>query len=126
MKQKLQTAARIFLGLILVLFGSNKFLGFMPMPPLPAEAAQFMGALASSGYIFPVVGFVEVLVGVLLISGLFVPLALQLLAPISVNIMLFHLFLDLPGIGGAAVVSVLNLYLIFQYKSHYAKILVAK
>ena len=34
-------------------FGLNGFLEFLPMPPLPEPAGNFMGALAASGYFFP-------------------------------------------------------------------------
>ena len=103
---------QILLGLLLLVFGLNKFFGFLPMPVMQGAAGNFMGALLATGYMMKMVAVVEVLVGSLLLLRKFVPLALLLLVPISVNIMAFHLFLDLPGIGGAAVVAFLNLYLL--------------
>ena len=126
MKDKINIASRFLLGFILTLFGLNKFLGFLPMPPLPPEAGEFMMALAKSGYILPIVGVVQIFVGVLLLSGRFVPLALLLLAPISVNIISFHLFLDIAGIGGAAMVTILNIYLLWQNKDKYQSVLQAQ
>ena len=84
------TAARIFLGLIFFVFGLNGFLQFMPQPPQPEAAGAFIGALAATGYMFPLIKGTEVVAGLLLLSGRFVPLALTLLAPIIVNIALFH------------------------------------
>ena len=46
--------ARYLLGVIMLVFGANKFFSFMPMPPLPEDAAAFMSALFGSGYIFPI------------------------------------------------------------------------
>jgi len=77
----------------------------------------------ATGYMMKMVAVVEVLVGALLVLNKFVPLALLFLAPISVNIVAFHLFLDFSGIGAAAVVALLNIYFFFVYFSAYKGIL---
>src|SRR5262245_50252873 len=92
---KLPTAARILLGSIFVIFGLNGFFHFLPPPPAPPPAQAFMGALAATGYFFPLLKATEVTAGALLLAG-FVPIALTLLAPIIVNIVAFHAFLA-PG-----------------------------
>lgn len=94
--RRLQTAARISLGLIFFVFGLNGFLHVLPQPPMPAAAGAFAGALASAGYLFPLLKAVEVMAGALLLTGIWVPFALTLLAPIILNIVGFHLFLA-PG-----------------------------
>jgi putative oxidoreductase len=38
-----------------------------------------------------------------------------LLAPISVNILLFHLFMGIPGIAAALLVAILNGMLIYKH-----------
>ncbi len=112
---------RILLGLLLILFGANKFLGFIPLPELPEKAANFMTSLGATGYVLKTVGFLEIIIGVLLLMKKWVAFALTLLVPISINILLFHLFLDVNGIGGALLIAVLNGMLIYkhwpQYKS---------
>lgn len=106
---------RFILALGLIVFGLNKFIGFMPMPELPVDAGNFMSSLQATGYVLPIVGALEVLIGLLLIFNKAVPFALLLLAPISVNIVLFHLFLDLPAIGGALVIAIINVVLIYKH-----------
>lgn len=106
---------RLLLGLGLIIFGLNKFFGFMPMPELPENAGSFMASLKATGYVLPIVGFLEVVIGLLLLFNKAVPFALLLLAPISINILLFHLFLDLPGISGAIVIAVINVILIYKH-----------
>lgn len=106
---------RIILALGLIVFGINKFFGFMPMPELPANAGDFMSSLQATGYVLPIVGVLEVLIGLLLLANKSVPFALLLLAPISINILLFHLFLDLPGIAGASVIAIINVVLIYKH-----------
>jgi uncharacterized membrane protein YphA (DoxX/SURF4 family) len=105
---------RILLGVILVVFGLNKFLNFIPAPELPENAANFIDSLASTGYVLQVVGVIEILIGLLLLFNKWVAFALVVLVPISVNILLFHLFLDIPGISGALLVTVFNGILIYK------------
>jgi uncharacterized membrane protein YphA (DoxX/SURF4 family) len=105
---------RILLGVILVVFGLNKFLNFIPAPELPENAANFINSLASTGYVLQVVGVLEVLIGLLLLFNKWVAFALVVLVPISVNILLFHLFLDIPGISGALLVTVFNGILMYK------------
>ena len=110
---------RILLGLILIVFGLNKFLQFMPMPPMPEEANDFIGALVESGYLMVIVAVVEIIVGILLIVNRYQPLALVVLFPILLNAFLFHLFLDPMGIGGAALSIAMNIFLLFTNKESY-------
>lgn len=106
---------RFILAVGLIVFGLNKFFGFIPMPELPAIASDFMSSLQASGYVLPFVGVLEILIGILLLLNKAVPFALLLLAPISVNVLLFHLFLDLPGIMGALIITIINVILIYKH-----------
>src|SRR5688572_27791919 len=92
-KKKLPTVARIILGLIFFVFGLNGFLHFAPLPPMPEKATLFLGALGASGYMFTLIKATEILVGAALLANRFVPLALVVLAPVVLNIALFHVFL---------------------------------
>ncbi len=103
------SGARILLGLIFFVFGLNGFLGFIPQPPAPERAAAFMGALAATGYMFPLIKGVEVVGGAMLLSNRFVPLALIIVAPNIVNIVLFHALLAPGGLGIAFLVLALEL-----------------
>ena len=112
--------ARSLLGLIFVVFGSNMFLHFIPMPP-PAEgpARDFMTALFVSHYLY-VVGALQVVGGLLLLGGRWVPLGLTLLGPVIVNILCFHVLMAPAGLPMAVVVSLLALFLIWRYREHFA------
>lgn len=91
MQKKVSLGARIILGLIFVIFGLNGFLQFLPMPPMAEEAGKAIGGLFGVSYMFPVVKGLEIIAGLALLSGFFVPLALIVLSPIVVNIFLFHI-----------------------------------
>ena len=103
----------------------NGFLNFMPTPDVPASAGAFLGALAATGYMFPVIKGVEVIVGALLLSNRFVPLALTLLAPIMVNIVLFHAVLAPAGLGMVLTLLALQLYLAWSYRDSFRAVLTA-
>jgi uncharacterized membrane protein YphA (DoxX/SURF4 family) len=111
---------RVLLGLMFVVFGSNVFFQFIPMPPQkPSLATDFSKALMESHYVY-VVGFLQVAGGLLLLIGRYIPLGLTLLGPIIVNILLFHIFLDPSGLPIAIVVSVLALFMLWHYRANFA------
>lgn len=114
MNSRFTLLVRIVLGLILIVFGSNKLLHFVPQPPPIGPAADFMSSLNATGYIFPLLGLLEIAVGILLLFKKWVAFALTLLAPISINILLFHLFLDIPGMAMALFIGALNGILIYK------------
>ncbi len=114
MNSKFTMITRILLGILLIVFGSNKFLHFLPMEATD-KAAEFMNSLNATGYILPFVGVLEVFIGAMLLLKKWVPFVILLLAPISVNILLFHLFLDIPGLSVALLVAILNGILIYKY-----------
>ena len=112
--------ARVLLGLMFVVFGSNIFLHFLRMPPPPATlAGDFSKALMQSHYIY-VVGLLQVIGGLLLLIGRYVPLGLVLLGPVIVNILLFHIFLDTSGLPMAIIVALLALFLLWRYRTNFA------
>jgi uncharacterized membrane protein YphA (DoxX/SURF4 family) len=118
--------ARYLLGLLFTVFGLNGFLNFIPQPP-PTNplALQFFVAIGSSH--FAAFFFVVQLIGgLLLLSGFFVPLALTLLAAELYNILAFHLTLAPASIAPALAASVLWVLVFLQYRNSFTGILVAK
>lgn len=109
------------MGAIFIVFGLNGFLNFLPQPstPMPAGAVAFFGALMNTGYMLSLIAGTEVIVGALLLSNRFVPLALAFIAPVVVNIFAFHAVLAPSGLGFAAVVVVLEVYLVWAYRKAY-------
>ena len=113
--------ARLLLGLVFAVFGSNAFLHFIPMPPMQGQAGAFIEALINSGYIY-VIALLQVVGGLLLLLGRFIPLGLTLLGPVIVNIMLYHIFLDPSGLPMACAISVLALFLLWVYRDRFPAI----
>ena len=115
MNSKFTMIVRILLGIVLVIFGANKLVEFIPGAPPTGAAGEFMNSLGATGYIFPIVGVLEVFIGLMLLLKKWVPFVIILLAPISVNILLFHLFLDIPGVSVALLVAIFNGILIYKH-----------
>jgi putative oxidoreductase len=111
--------ARILLGLVFVVFGSNAFLHFIPMPPMQGPSGAFIGAMAETGYL-KVVAALQVAGGLILLVGRFVPLGLTLLGPVIVNILCFHIFMDRSGLPLALLVAVLALFLLWRNRTNFA------
>lgn len=111
--------ARLLLGLLFAVFGLNGFLHFIPMPPPQGVAGQFMGALFVSKYLIPIFAL-QLLGGVLLLANRFVPLALAILAPIIVNILLFHVTMAPQGLGLALVTLALWAALFVRERAAFA------
>ncbi len=113
---------RLLLGLIFVVFGANGFLRFLPMPELPHNiAGEFLHAFFASGYVYAIAAC-QVIGGLLLLIGWFVPLGLTILGPVIVNIVLFHLLLAAEGLVLAVIIAVLFLFLLWRYWSAFAAI----
>ena len=99
------TVARYLLGLTFTVVGLNGFLQFLPAPPPPPLAAQFVGALVASHYIVPIF-LIQLVCGLLFLANRYVPLALTMLAPVLVNILLFHMTMDLKGIVPGIIATI--------------------
>lgn len=114
--------ARLLLGLVMVVFGSNVYLQFMPAGPLPpGPLADFSHALSASHYLFAI-GVFQVAPGILLLLNRYVPLALALLAPVIVNICFIHIFMAPSGLPLAAAVVILWLMVFYPVRSAFSGI----
>lgn len=111
MQNKIQLVVRSLMGLLFA-FGGIAFF-FVTPPPLTGDMATYFNGLMASKYFFPLLKGTEAVCGLLLLSGFFVPLALVVLAPIIVNILMVHIFLDPKGLGVAIGLVVAFVYLAF-------------
>lgn len=98
--------ARVLLGLMFLVFGLNMFHTFLHMPMPTGPAGEFMGILFGTHYIYAVAAL-EVVGGILLLSGYYLPLGLTLLGPVIVNILLYHITMQPAGIMPGLVATVL-------------------
>jgi uncharacterized membrane protein YphA (DoxX/SURF4 family) len=119
--KKLTVLARWFLGVVFVVFGANGLMmalvghGFIPVPP-PAqpEMLTIMSGFMAMKYLFPLVKILEILAGLLLLLNKYVNAAIVMLAPIVVNILGMHLFVDLSGAPIALAITFFLVVLIYD------------
>lgn len=115
--------ARLLLGLAFTVFGLNFFLNFIPQPPPPPGlAGDYVKVMAASHY-FYAIGAMQLLSGLLLLIGRFVPLALTILAAILFNIWSFHLLMAPAGFGPAVIATILWVFLVWSHRDRFAGIL---
>lgn len=126
MNKKLLTASRLIFGLGFLVFGLNGFINFMPTPPVSPEAGAMLGALAKTGYFFPMIKVLEILIGILILTGFFVPLAITAAFPILIGITTIHIFLNPAGLPMMILLHVLHGILVKGYWKNLAPVLEMK
>jgi len=115
---------RLLYGLAFTVFGLNFFFVFIPAPPPTGLAGDYFKVLAASHYLY-VIGAMQLLSGLLLLIGKFVPLALTILAAMIFNILWIHVLMDPSGLPMALVFAAIELFLIWSYRDRFAGILSA-
>lgn len=100
--------ARTLMGL-LFLFASISFLfKLAPQPELTGNVKIFMEGMLAAGYLLPLVKLTELVCGAAFVANRFAALAAVVIAPVIVNILLFHLFVDTSGLPVATFLVVAN------------------
>jgi hypothetical protein len=111
---------RSLLGLAFVVFGVFPFLTFLPQPPPPPGlAGDYIRVFIASHYA-QVIGAMQLLSGLMLLSGKFVPLGLIILGGILFNIWAFHLLMEPAGLVPGAVATLLWAFVVWNYRDRFA------
>lgn len=123
-KQLIFNASKWLLALMMIVFGANKFLGFIEMPPPQGELAQkFMGVMFTT-YLFKVVAVTQIIGGILLLIPKTAFIGFLVMLPIIVNIVGFHLFHDMPGNGMWLFVILITGTIAIGFKNQFSKLIV--
>lgn len=123
MNSKISMVLRIVLGLMLLVFGLNKFFNFLPAPEgMSEEAGAYFGALMSTKTL-TLVAIVEVAAGLTFLLNKYGALMAVILMSVSVNAVLFHATLDSANIAPALALLVLNIAVLYGYKDKYKGLL---
>lgn len=116
---------RTLTGLLFVFASLAYFLNLVPQPELTGPMKQFHEGLAASGYFFTLLKATEFVCGIALLVGRHVPLALVVLAPIVVNILMVHIFLERSGLPVALFLVAAMIFLAYYYRESYSELLKA-
>lgn len=113
--------ARLLLGLMFTVFGLNGFLHFIPQPMPTGQALAYFTVLSGTGYL-TLVFAIQLICGVLFLLGKYVPLALTLIAPVIVNILMFHALMEPSGIAPGLLAAILWAILFYKERDAFAGI----
>ncbi len=122
MSSKLFLVIRILLGLMLLVFGLNKFLNFMPAMEMSDAAGSYFSSLMATKTMI-LVAVVEITAGLAFIFNKYGALMAIILMSISINAVLFHLALNQANIAPSLVLLVLNILVLIGYKDNYHELL---
>ena len=122
----LMVIVRTLMGLLFIFGSVAYFFNLVTPPPMEGAIKSFNEGLAASGYFFTLLKVTELVCGLLLVSGYFVPLALVVLSPIIVNIFFVHAVLDRSGLPVAIFLVVANIFLAYYYRDAFKPLLTAK
>lgn len=115
---------RVLLAIILLIFGSNKMLHFLPMDidSMPIEALDFTSSLKNT-YALYLISILEILAAIAFLTNRYGALMALILMSISINAFLYHLFLLPQGLVLSIVFLVFNIVILSGYKERYTEIL---
>lgn len=114
---------RTLMGLLFLFASIVVLFNIMPPPPadqLPPRVAVFMEGVKATGYLLTLIKVTELVCGLAFVFGRFVPLATVVIAPVIVNIFLFHVFVDTSGLPVAIFLVLANSFVAYYYRASYA------
>ncbi len=114
-----ETIVTYVFGLVYLIFGLNFFFEFIPIPEPDGKAGEFMEAIDGTGFMVSV-KIVEIVVALMLLLNIKRPLAWLLILPVSVNIMMYDVFLMGTVTPPAALVFILNLFMVYRMRENYS------
>lgn len=117
---------RVLMGLLFIFGSIAFFLKLGGEPQLEGNMKTYFDGLVASGYFLPLLKITELVCGIALVAGRFVPLALVILAPIIINIFFVHAFLDRSGLPIAIFLVAANSFLAYAYWDKFKPLLEAK
>ncbi len=123
----LTVISRIVLGAIYVIFGLDYFLHFIPYQPAhTGAAAALKNGLIATGYLYPMMKWIQIVGGLSLIINRYAPFSAVVLFPISLNVFLFHTILVPSGWFMGVLLLLPNLFLGYAYRKYYSEMFVRK
>lgn len=123
MNTTLQISLQWILAVLMIVFGLNKFFGFISVdPPSDPVAQQFMGAMFGS-YLSKVVAINEILGGLLLLIPKTRFLGWLFITPVMFNIVAFHMAHDFIGNGIWLAPTILFIVLGYFHKAELRSLL---
>ena len=120
------TIVRTLMGLLLLFASITYLFDLFPQPELTGRVKTFMDGLLATGYFMTLLKVTELVCGLAFVSGCYVALATVVIAPIIVNIFMFHLLVDTSGLPVAIFLVFANSFVAYANWDKYRPLLSAK
>ena len=119
---------RTLMGLLFIFASITVLFHLVPKPELTGAVKTFNEGLDATGYFWYLLKITELVCGLAFVVGRYVPLATVVIAPIIINIFMFHTFVDrnMPGPAVAIFLVLAEIFVAYYYRASYAPLLRAK
>ena len=117
---------RTLMGLLFLFASVVVLFKLVPQPEQTGNVKLFMDGVNATGYLMTLIKVTELVCGLAFVTGLFVPLAVVVIAPITINIFFFHLFVDTNGLPVAIFLVLANAFLGYANWNKYKPMLAMK
>ncbi|HZL11999.1 MAG TPA: hypothetical protein VFC65_18605 [Prolixibacteraceae bacterium] len=117
---------RVLMGLMFAFASIVVLFKLVPQPEQTGNVKIFMDGMTASVYLMTTVKIIELICAIAFLSGRFVPLATVVIFPITLNILLFHAFLEPSGLLTGVLLMLGNLFLAFHFRDKYKPLFSAK
>jgi len=110
-------------GLMFINAGLDKFLHYMPIPPMEPELVKVGEAFMAIGWLMPLVAIIEIIGGLLFIFPKTRALGAIVILPVMVGIILHNAVFMPTGLAIAGILFLINLLVLYEHKNKYLLIL---
>ena len=117
---------RTLLGLLFLFSSLAFFLKLVPTPELKGNVKLFMDGMIATGYLLNLIKITELTCAISFITGRFTTLATVVIFPVSLNILLYHIFVSTVGLPIAIFVVAANLFIAYNYRKNYTSLFAVK
>ncbi|WP_461789839.1 DoxX family membrane protein [Pedobacter sp.] len=114
-----KTIICVLFGLMFINGGLNKFFNYIPVPELPADQLKVMTAMMTIPWLMPLLATMEIIGGILFAIPKTRALGAVVVFPIMAGILLHHIAVAPEGIIMAAVLFLINIWIIADNWSKY-------
>lgn len=108
----LKTILCILFALMFINAGLNKFFNYMPVPEMTPEELKIYAAFGTLIWLMPLVGFIEILGGLLFISPKTRALGAIIILPVMVGIIIHNAVFMPGGLAISGVFLIINVWMI--------------
>ena len=114
---------RLLMGLMFLFASIVVLFNLVPHPEIKGNAKLFMDGIMATGYFMTLLKVTELVCGLAFVTGLFVPLATVVIFPITLNILLYHVYVAPEGLPVAIPLMLANLFLAYACRKNYKTLL---